>query len=440
MPLPAPPCQPLEQRRPRLPHVTLIRIGASVIPPTDGTPSGRSHAANAKDVAPPHIAALRDSLPLMRTRIFWSFQVVYWSAIFLTAMGLSNGMLPTETTVLTTVVRSVLRAGTGFVITTLVYLLFETPRLCGLPRRVRWPLIVVLATSGLVASLLLMIISGVLGEPSKWTREAMLWLLTPRIVMACFWCAGIFGLEVVQELYKTKLRLAETEATAIYAELRLLQAESVARTFELRQLQEQMNPHFLFNALNAVANRKDDPEAVDHVVRNLADYLRFTLGEARTLEPLSRELQALEKYLAIQHARFGDNLVCRFSCDRAAYAVIVPPMLIQPILENALQYGAQTSSMPLRVNVTAKVVDGWLEVVVANTGRWVPPDNTRSPSTGIRSLRKRLALLVDEAATVDTVIDPDLDGGWVRVVIRMPATLTQRTPVTHEPTPSAELV
>jgi len=416
--------------------VTLIRDDAPVTTPTDGTPLGRSHAANAKDVAPPHIAALRDSLPLMRTRIFWSFQVVFWSAIFLTAVGLSNGFVPAETTLLT----SVLRAGSGFVITTLVYLLFEMPRLCVLPRRVRWPLIVALATSGLVASLLLMIFAGLLGDPSKWTRDATLWVLAPRIIMAGFWCAGIFGLEVVQELYRTKLRLAETEATAIYAELRLLQAESVARTFELRQLQEQMNPHFLFNALNAVANRKDEPEVVDRVIRDLADYLRFTLGEARTLEPLSRELRALEKYLAIQHARFGDNLVCRFSCDRAAHAVIVPPMLIQPILENALHYGAQTSSMPLRVSVTAEVLDGWLEVVVANTGRWVPPDATRSPSTGIRSLRKRLALLVDEAATVDTVIDPDLDGGWVRVVIRMPATLTQPAPASHEPTPAAELV
>jgi LytS/YehU family sensor histidine kinase len=98
-------------------------------------------------------------------------------------------------------------------------------------------------------------------------------------------------------------------------------------------------------------------------------------------------------------------------------------MLIQPLLENALNYGSQTSSMPLRVSITAKVVDDRLEVVVANSGRWVTPDTTRSPSTGIRSLRKRLALLVDESATVDTVIDPDLDGGWVRVVIRMPATL-----------------
>jgi len=66
----------------------------------------------------------------------------------------------------------------------------------------------------------------------------------------------------------------------------------------------------------------------------------------------------------------------------------------------------------------------------------VEPDKTRSPSTGIRSLRKRLALLVDKAATVDTVIDPDLDGGWVRVVIRMPTTLE---PQPDEPDPTPQL-
>ena len=232
-------------------------------------------------------------------------------------------------------------------------------------------------------------------------------------------------------MHKTEILLAENEATAVELENRMLRAEAAARTLELQKLQEQMNPHFLFNALNAVLATKDDPDAVESVIRDLADYLRFVLGEARTFEPLSRELHALEKYLGVQQARFGKNLVCRITCDRPALAALVPPMLIQPLLENALNYGSQTSSMPLRVSVTAKVVDDWLEVVVANSGRWVEPDNTRSPSIGIRSLRKRLALLVDKAATVDTVIDPDLDGGWVRVVIRIPATL--KRPSTDEP-------
>jgi hypothetical protein len=96
----------------------------------------------------------------------------------------------------------------------------------------------------------------------------------------------------------------------------------------------------------------------------------------------------------------------------------------------------------LPAQLAIRAADGWLELVVANSGRWVPPDKMRSPSTGIRSLRQRLALLIDEDATVDTVIDPDLDGGWVRVVIRMPATLVQPPQVaesagTPKPDPAA---
>ena len=402
----------------------------------DSTSNGRVHAAHATGVAPPQIAAIRRSLPRWRRRIFWSFQVMFWLAIGAAVLGMSMALKPGEPMPWLPVT---LRVVTGFVVSSLVYLLFDMPKLQRLPRKVRWPLMVGVAVAALAASILLLIGGGV-GGPTNWTRETTLGPLVPRLIAAGLWCSIVFGLELIEDLYRAKILLAENEATAMNLELRMLKAEAAARTFELRQLQAQMNPHFLFNALNAVAASKNDPEAVESVTRDLADYLRFTLGEARTFEPLSRELQALEKYLAVQQARFGDNLVCRFSCDRAAHAVIVPPMLIQPILENALHYGAQTSSMPLRVSVTAKVTDGWLDVVVANTGRWVPPDKTRSPSTGIRTLRKRLSLLVDEAATVDTVIDPDLDGGWVRVVIRMPATLTQPAPAAHEPTPAAELV
>jgi hypothetical protein len=346
---------------------------------------------------------------------------MFWLAIGGAVLGMSTALKPNDPIPWLPVA---LRVVTGFVASSLVYLLFEIPQFHGLPRRVRWLLMLGVAQAALLASILLLNAGGV-GGPSNWTGETTLGPLVPRLIAAGAWCLIIFGLELIEDLYRAKILLAENEATAIDLELRMLKAEAAARTFEVRQLQEQMNPHFLFNALNAVVASKHDPEAVETVTRDLADYLRFTLGEARTFEPLSRELQALEKYLGVQQARFGENLICRVSCDRAAHSMLVPPMLIQPLLENALHYGSQTSSMPLKVTVTAKVIEGWLEVVVANTGRWVTPDTTRSPSTGIRSLRKRLALLINDDATVETVIDPDLDGGWVRVVIRMPRRIVQ---------------
>ena len=245
----------------------------------------------------------------------------------------------------------------------------------------------------------------------------------PRLVATLMWCAIYLGIDLLDDIHESEMQFFQAAAAAAASENRAIQAESLARQHELRQLQEQMNPHFLFNALNAVAASKNDPAAVEQVTQDLSEYLRFALREAGTLEPLSRELDALEKYLAVQQRRFGDNLVCRITADRAAPRVLVPPMLIQPLLENALHYGAQTSGMPLKVDVRASVKDDRLEVVVANSGRWVTPDVTRSPGTGVRSLRRRLELLVDRSATVDVRLDPDLDGGWVRIVIRMPASL-----------------
>jgi hypothetical protein len=370
---------------------------------------------------PPRSAELGASPPRVRVRmrIFWSFQVLFWTAIAAAVLGLSRAVEPAEPTPW---LAMVLRVGTGFAISTAVHLLFESPRLRRLPRQVRWPLMIAVSVMGLGASVLLLIAGGISG-PTSWSGARIVGLLVPRLVTTFFWCASVFGLEMIEDLHKTEIRLAENEASAIELENRVLRAEAVARTLELEKLQEQMNPHFLFNALNAVLATKDDPDAVEGVIRDLADYLRFVLGEARTFEPLSRELHALEKYLGVQQARFGGNLECSVTCDRAALAALVPPMLIQPLLENAINYGSQTSSMPLRVSVTAKVIDDRLEVVVANSGRWVPPDKTRSPCTGIRSLRKRLDLLVDTSATVDTLIDSDRDGGWVRVVVRLPASL-----------------
>ncbi|NDC53861.1 MAG: hypothetical protein EBZ74_06105 [Planctomycetia bacterium] len=211
------------------------------------------------------------------------------------------------------------------------------------------------------------------------------------------------------------LRLIEDQR-AIAIEAAKAQAE--ADRNELKQLQAQMDPHFLFNALNAVLACKRDPEAVETVTQSLAEYLRFCLRETALLEPLGRELDALGKYLTVQELRFGENLVCTIDCQREARDVPAPPMLVQPLLENAFKYGARTSDMPLQVAVAARVARGTLEVEVANTGRWVAPQAGEG-GIGMRSLRKRLGMMFGGAATV-AAAERD---GWVRVTVRLPAGL-----------------
>lgn len=200
------------------------------------------------------------------------------------------------------------------------------------------------------------------------------------------------------------------------AQLRAARAEAAANLNELRFRQSQMNPHFLFNALNTVMAVKDDPQAVEGVTQALAEYLRFVLHETGPLEPLGRELDALEPYLTVQGVRFGDDLVCRIDCDLAARRVLVPPMMIQPLVENAFKYGAKTSPPPLRVAVTARLHDGMLVVEVVNSGAWVPPGSGDSTQVGFRSLMRRLEMLYGGAAFARVTAA----AGEVRVTLRLP--------------------
>ena len=189
-----------------------------------------------------------------------------------------------------------------------------------------------------------------------------------------------------------------------------------AREVELRLLQSQLNPHFLFNALNIIQAKADNDE-VREITGNLASCLRFSLNSSRTLEPLGRELDFLERYLGIQQARFGDQLDCSVRVEEAARSILVPPMLIQPLLENAIKYGQRTSELPTRVRVTAAVVEGVLTVSVVNTGTWVERDSSEAPGIGLENLLRRLHLLLGEKSTLDITCDAE----GVSVVVTIPA-------------------
>jgi len=217
-------------------------------------------------------------------------------------------------------------------------------------------------------------------------------------------------------------------------QLRAVQAEAARRRSELRHLQAQLNPHFLFNALNTILASKDDAHAVEEITQSLADFLRLSLQETRLLEPLGRELGMIEKYLTVQHSRFGPNLACQIECDTAARAVPVPPMLIQPLLENAFNHGPKTGTLPLHVKVTVRSQPEGLHVTVANSGTWIPPRSQATPGTGIASLRQRLHLLLGDEAR----LTHEAGGGWVRAHIFIPVSdrngiRTTENP--HEPSP-----
>ena len=237
------------------------------------------------------------------------------------------------------------------------------------------------------------------GRPS---RERLVADLAINVTLVANWAALYFGSQLIRERSS--------------AEFRALEAESQALRSELHRLQAQISPHFLFNALNTVLACRDDPDGIETVTQSLARYLRFLLRPAATLEPLALELDALEQYLTVQTMRFGGSLVTRIVCDVDVRGVLVPPVLVQPLVENALKYGGDPGGGPLRLEVAARRDGPWLAIEVANTGRWAPPDRRDSTSTGLHSLRRRLQMLVGPAARVSHTEED----GWVRVQVRIP--------------------
>ena len=278
-----------------------------------------------------------------------------------------------------------------------------------------------LLTSAVLISLSLGFVERTMGpNPEAGRGLGLLARLAIDLTLLGNWCAIYFGFHLIRERNTT--------------EFRAIEAESLALRNELHRLQAQISPHFLFNALNTILASRENPEAIDTVTQALANYLRFLLRPAATLEPLAREIDALEQYLTVQSVRFGDGLVTRIECDTDVRGVPVPPVMVQPLVENALKYGADTSPRPLRLEIAARRDGDRLVVEVANTGQWSPATSRASTGTGLESLARRLNLLVGSDASV-THAAAD---GWVRVWITIPLVTASNTASPDKPVSTSQ--
>lgn len=331
-------------------------------------------------------------------RGFWIFQAVIWSVGAVTLVGVLRNFSPGG-------VDPAIVAGrilTGLLLTTLLHFAYRQRFTRALPGGLRLLWIVGLNIAAACAGSGVWMVLIKLGFHEVPSDTPFAQFTSARLYSLVTWNLAYFGLELVLEHRAARLELSE--------------AREVARAAELKQLQMQLNPHFLFNALNAVMGSLESKHQAREIVQNLADFLRFLLAETRPLEPLGRELDALESYLGLQQVRFQDGLQCRIKASPAATRVMVPPMLIQPLLENAFKYGPLSSPLPLRVTVEANLVDGWLELEVRNSGQWLEPAVGAEKGTGLDNLRRRLALLVGEQASLSVSCDSDS----VAITIRIP--------------------
>jgi two-component sensor histidine kinase len=209
------------------------------------------------------------------------------------------------------------------------------------------------------------------------------------------------------------------------------QAEKRATEAQLRLLQGQIEPHFLFNTLAGVISLIDhDAPRAKAMLQNFTDYLRASLTTLRRDQgPLAQELELAEHYLKLLQSRMEDRLQFSISADEAARSVPVPPLLLQPLVENAVHHGLEPTVDGGRVDVRARVQAGLLVLEVQDNGRGLDaaPRRAARPGAGmaLANLRERLQALHGPRATLE--LTPAQPGTLVRLTLPIPPT-TARAP------------
>jgi hypothetical protein len=232
--------------------------------------------------------------------------------------------------------------------------------------------------------------------------------------LSVIWVAGI--LLYAESAAAYYLLLAVEGAREV--ERRLLASQVSAREAELRALRAQLNPHFLFNSLNSIsALAGSEPEAARRMCGLLGDFLRSSLSlGGRERVTLEEELALADRYLAVEQVRFGPRLAVERAIEPDALRCLVPPLLIQPLVENAVKHGVADRVEGGTIRIAASRGAGLLELDVRNPRDPEAPPR-RGVGLGLDNVRQRLATLDPRRARLEVVEEPER----FRVVLRLPA-------------------
>jgi LytS/YehU family sensor histidine kinase len=236
-----------------------------------------------------------------------------------------------------------------------------------------------------------------------WNRS--LWVLF--YILLC-WSGLYFGIKYYLQLQE------QTQQT--------LAATSAAHQAQLKMLRYQLNPHFLFNTLNAISTLILDGknETANQAVSRLSDFLRYTLDN----DPMSRvtlgaELAANDLYLEIEKVRFGDRLIIEKSIEAKAQEGLVPSLILQPLIENAIKYAITPSESGGALRISARVQQKTLVLQLADTGPGLGNGNNgqKSCGVGLKNTRERLQQLYGDNQAF--TLAPNEPSG-LRITINIP--------------------
>jgi two-component system LytT family sensor kinase len=229
-----------------------------------------------------------------------------------------------------------------------------------------------------------------------------------------------FAVVAIQAVYRSQENAERREREAFELKVQSAELARQLTTAQLSALKMQLQPHFLFNTLGAimVLIQQQRTTQAEAMVARLGDLLRFALDDVETQEvPLWRELEFLRLYLSIEQVRFEDRLRVRIAAEPDVTDALVPHMVLQPIVENAVRHGLGQSEDAVTIDVTAAASNGALTLVVSDDGPGLSSSGTVQAGIGLTNTRNRLTHLYGDEGRL--ALERETPRG-VRVTVRMP--------------------
>lgn len=235
-------------------------------------------------------------------------------------------------------------------------------------------------------------------------QRCLAWITPPVLTLLLLELFGMLGQGTRAELIAAYGVLAVGTGAAIqhYLELRARAFSPAVTEAKLQALQSRIRPHFFFNALNAaLAVVRADPQRAERMLESIAELLRAVMGDVRKLVSFEQELDLCRRYVEIEQTRLGERLVVDWQIGAIHPRAKVPQLLLQPIIENAVRYGAEKVAGTCEISVRVRQHGFNLEVFVSNPIAREPIQREGN-QIGLANIRGRLALLYDLEATLET--------------------------------------
>jgi sensor histidine kinase YesM len=368
-------------------------------------------------VTAPIIRALAQSLYDNRDYRFWLCQLTGWCgyslATFFSITLLDNNVSWAHVGHIT------LQAALGVLTTWPLRSIYRASFSLPLAKRTLIGIVSVVVFSSIWTYLRILTFAWMSGEDDLW-GEYNYWYFGSVFVFLS-WTVLYYGINYYELFLEEHQKLLVETARRENERFRRLQAESSAREAQLRMLRYQLNPHFLFNTLNAITalvRVRDNARAVA-MIQRLSRFLRHSLSEESVeAVPLEQELESLQLYLDIESARFEDRLRLEFDVDLQAREALVPSLILQPVVENSMKYAIDPSEEGGTVRIVARRDGAELQLVVSDTGPGIDAALGEScRGVGLRNTLNRLATLYDSHYSFST---RNLEPSGLAVEIRIP--------------------